>query len=183
MTRWMNLYLWNVIDDLSVVWDLKWNELVVSVPDMVCKEKNRSLKFRASSAMLQKAACLKLSVETDSFLALWDWPLQSPDCGQDLRANGKPELGLGKPGGDQREGWWMHIFFGCLTSQKVLQAADLLTTLWLKLINLQPVVGVWLEMRENKNTNAMLTIFSESQSSRSPDLSTLGNNMTRKLCV
>lgn len=36
-------YLWDVIDDLSIGWDLKWNESVVSVPDMVCKEKKDSL--------------------------------------------------------------------------------------------------------------------------------------------
>lgn len=50
MIQKMKLYLWNVIDDLSVVWELKWNELVVSVPDMVCKDENHSLKFRASLA-------------------------------------------------------------------------------------------------------------------------------------
>lgn len=89
-------YLWYVIDDLSIGWDLKWNESVVSVPDMVCKEKKktRSLKFSTSLSVLQEATRLMLSVETDSYLALWDWPLQPPDCGQDLGPNGKPEWGL-----------------------------------------------------------------------------------------
>lgn len=51
---------------------------------------------------------------------------------------------------------------GCLASQNALQAVYLLATLFPKLFNLQLMVGEWPKMGENKNTNAVLTLFSES---------------------
>lgn len=101
--------------------------------------------------MLQEATRLKLSVETNSFLALSDWPLQPPDCGQDLRPNGKPELGLAKPReGDQRGGCHMHVSFRVLGLHKVPQTVDLLVKLSPKLFSLQLVVARWPEIGENK---------------------------------
>lgn len=67
---------------------------------------------------------------------------------------------------------------GYLASQKVLPAVDLLATLRLKLIHLQSVVGGLPEIGENRNTSAVLIIFSESHESRLADWPTLRPNMT-----
>lgn len=73
---------------------------------------------------------------------------------------GEPELSLAKP----REGCWMHtsirglglpeFSIGSRPSEQIIPEAFL--------VQLQLRVGGWPEMRENQNTDAVLTLFSES---------------------
>lgn len=51
------------------------------------------------------------------------------------------------------------------------------------LVQLQLRGGGWPETGENQNTVAVVTLFSESHSSRLADRPSWGNNMTLRLCV